>query len=274
MNAIQHNPCAVIPVYNHGATVAPIVRRLRLLGLPCILVNDGSTPDCAATLDTLAEPKVTVLHRASNGGKGAAVCDGLRAAARAGHSHALQIDADGQHDLDDAARLLRASQAAPDHLIGGLPVFGDDAPRARLYGRWLTRIWVWINTLSFDIPDAMCGLRVYPLQHVIPVLAHTGTHMDFDIEILVRLHWARVPMHWIPSRIRYPLDGVSHFRALADNLLISRMHARLFWHAGAFSAVTGAQLEGIGQMKTPRRANTPGRFATIPTGPTSENAAV
>ena len=117
---------------------------------------------------------------------------------RAGHSHALQIDADGQHDLDDAARLLRASQAAPDHLIGGLPVFGDDAPRARLYGRWLTRIWVWINTLSFDIPDAMCGLRVYPLQHVIPVLAHTGTHMDFDIEILVRLHWARVPMHWIP----------------------------------------------------------------------------
>ena len=73
MNAIQHNPCAVIPVYNHGATVAPIVRRLRLLGLPCILVNDGSTPDCAATLDTLAEPKVTVLHRASNGGKGAAV---------------------------------------------------------------------------------------------------------------------------------------------------------------------------------------------------------
>lgn len=228
MTIIMHKACAVIPVYNHGATVATVVQRLRQLDLPCILVDDGSRPDCAAVLDALASPGIILLRRPINGGKGAAVRDGLRAAFRAGFSHALQVDADGQHDLDDADRLLQASRTAPGSLVGGQPIFGDDAPRARLYGRWLTRVWVWINTLSFDIPDAMCGLRVYPLQRVMPVLADVGERMDFDIEVLVRLHWEHVPMRWIPTRIRYPSDGVSHFRGWADNLLISRMHARLF----------------------------------------------
>lgn len=224
-----HNPCAVIPVYNHGATVGAVVAALRALGLPCVLVDDGSEPVCAAVLEALAGAGVLLVRRPFNGGKGAAVQDGLRAAADAGYSHALQIDADGQHDLDDAVRLLQASRAEPEALIGGQPVYGDDVPRARLYGRWLTRVWVWINTLSRDIPDAMCGFRVYPLARTLPVLRGAGARMDFDIAVLVHLHWAGVPMRWLPTRVRYPEDGISHFRGLADNVLISRMHARLFF---------------------------------------------
>ena len=224
-----HNPCAVIPVYNHGATVGAVVAALRALGLPCVLVDDGSEPACAAVLDALAGAGVLLVRRTVNGGKGAAVQDGLRAAADAGYSHALQIDADGQHDLNDAFRLLQASRAEPGALIGGQPVYGDDVPRARLYGRWLTRVWVWINTLSRDIPDAMCGFRVYPLARTLPALRGAGVRMDFDIAVLVHLHWAGVPMRWLPTRVRYPEDGISHFRGLADNVLISRMHARLFF---------------------------------------------
>lgn len=227
-----HRLCAVIPVYNHGGTVAGVQAQLAAQGLPCILVDDGSAPDCAAALDALATlPHTHLVRRAANGGKGAAVQDGLRAAAAMGYTHALQVDADGQHALPDAAAFADASRARPLAVICGAPVYGDDVPRSRLYGRWLTRVWVWINTLSLDIPDAMCGFRVYPLAQVLPVIngARVGHRMDFDIAILVRLHWRGVAMAWRPTRVVYPEGGISHFKGLRDNLLISRMHARLFF---------------------------------------------
>jgi glycosyltransferase involved in cell wall biosynthesis len=201
-------------------------------GLPCVLVDDGSEPSCAAALDALAaQPHTHLLRRAVNGGKGAAVQDGLRAAAALGYTHALQVDADGQHALTDAAAFAAASRARPEALVCGAPLYGDDVPRSRLYGRWLTRVWVWINTLSLDIPDAMCGFRVYPLAAALPVIdgARVGRRMDFDIAVLVRLHWRGVAMVWLPTRVAYPEGGISHFQGLRDNLLISRMHARLFF---------------------------------------------
>lgn len=227
-----HKLCALIPVYNHGATVAAVHAQLAAQGLPCVLVDDGSAPPCAATLDALAAlPHTHLLRRATNGGKGAAVQDGLRAAAALGYTHALQVDADGQHALPDAAAFAAASRATPHALICGAPLYGDDVPRSRLYGRWLTRVWVWINTLSLDIPDAMCGFRIYPLARVLPVVdgAQVGRRMDFDIAVLVRLHWRGVAMVWLPTRVAYPEGGISHFKGLRDNLLISRMHARLFF---------------------------------------------
>ncbi|WP_454694148.1 glycosyltransferase family 2 protein [Achromobacter aegrifaciens] len=227
-----HKLCALIPVYNHGATVAAVHAQLAAQGLPCVLVDDGSAPACAATLDALAaQPHTHLLRRAANGGKGAAVQDGLRAAAALGYTHALQVDADGQHALPDAAAFAAASRAQPHALVCGAPVYGDDVPRSRLYGRWLTRVWVWINTLSLDIPDAMCGFRVYPLARVLPVIdgAQVGRRMDFDIAVLVRLHWRGAAMVWLPTRVAYPEGGISHFKGLRDNLLISRMHARLFF---------------------------------------------
>lgn len=229
---IPHKLCAVIPVYNHGGTVAAVHAQLAAQGLPCVLVDDGSAPDCAAVLDALAaRPDTRLVRRAVNGGKGAAVQDGLRAAAALGYTHALQVDADGQHALADASVFADASRSHSRAVICGAPLYGVDVPRSRLYGRWLTRIWVWINTLSFDIPDAMCGFRVYPLAQVLPVIdrVRVGRRMDFDIAVLVRLHWRGVAMVWLPTHVTYPEDGISHFKGLRDNLLISRMHARLFF---------------------------------------------
>ncbi|WP_341675760.1 glycosyltransferase family 2 protein [Niveibacterium sp. SC-1] len=225
--------CAVIPVYNHAEAIGDVVRGLRAHGLPVCLVDDGSEPRCAAALRALAAQDAEVmLHvRPSNGGKGCAVIDGVRAVAAAGYTHALQIDADGQHDTRDVPRFLAAAQAEPDALVTGCPVYDHSVPRARLYGRYLTHVWVWINTLSLRITDSMCGFRIYPLASMLPLLERVriGHRMDFDTEILVRLDWAGVPIRNLPTRVRYPQDGVSHFRPLSDNVRISAMHTRLFF---------------------------------------------
>lgn len=225
-------PCAVVPVYDHAGAIGAVVAGLVACRLPCILVDDGSGPLCAATLDRLAAsvPAVTLVRRPSNGGKGAAVRDGLRVAAAAGYSHALQIDADGQHAIADVPSFLAAARAKPHAIVCGRPTFDASMPRVRYYGRYLTHAFVWFNTLSFDIPDAMCGFRVYPLGATVSMLdgGRIGLRMDFDIEVLVRLHWRGVPMVWLPTRVTYPTDGISHFRLLLDNALISRVHLFLF----------------------------------------------
>jgi len=224
-------PCAVVPVYNHEDSLPNVVRALLAEDLPCVLVDDGSSPNAAAIIDELAkQPLVHLLRHSRNQGKGAAVASGLREASRLGFSHALQVDADGQHDLSGVPLFLDRASQAPDALICGYPQYDSSVPKGRLYARYLTHVWVWINTLSLSIRDSMCGFRVYPLQPTLSLLDSTvlGQRMDFDTEILVRLHWREQPMVWLPTRVHYPADGVSHFRLWHDNLLISSMHARLF----------------------------------------------
>ncbi len=224
--------CAVIPVYNHGGTVGAVAARLRAQGLPVLLVDDGSEPATATQLDALArQGGIQLLRLPHNQGKGAAVIAGMRLAAEQGYTHGLQIDADGQHDAGDASRFVAAAQAAPRALICGCPIYDESVPRARLYGRYATHIWVWINTLSFAVRDSMCGFRIYPLATTLPLLARAsmGRRMDFDTEIAVRLVWAGAPVVNQPTRVHYPVGGISHFRVWRDNVLISAMHTRLFF---------------------------------------------
>lgn len=227
-------PCAVIPVYNHPRTVTQVVAGVRAQGLPCILVDDGSEPACAAVLANLVgalAKEIVLLRHPANRGKGAAVLSGARHAARAGFSHVLQIDADGQHRVDDIATFLDQAAARPDALIVGWPRFDGSVPRLRLWARSLTHFWVSINTLSRSIGDSMCGFRVYPLTPLLELdrQRKLGARMSFDIEVLVRLHWAGLEIVNLPTAVNYPKGGVSHFRLGLDNLLISRLHATLFF---------------------------------------------
>lgn len=225
--------CAVIPVFEHGHTVGRVVEAARGCGLHVILVDDGSGAECAHMLDAIVrgDANVRLLRHPVNRGKGGAVQTGLRAAAALGYSHALQVDADGQHALGDIPRLLAESRSLPGAVICGRPIFGKDAPRSRLLGRRLTNFWVSVHTWSTAIPDAMCGFRVYPLKTTVPLLerARLGSRMDFDIQVLVRLHWLGVPLHWVPTRVSYPPGAVSHFRLRLDNALITRAHTGLFF---------------------------------------------
>jgi len=227
-------PLVVIPVYDHAHAIGAVVQGVLASGLPCLLVDDGSHLDCAQVLDALAHahaPQVTLLRLAVNQGKGGAMLAGFAEAARLDYSHVLQIDADGQHNTGDIPRFVALSQAQPDAVICGTPAYDASVPKARLYGRYATHIWVWINTLSLQIRDSMCGFRLYPLAPVTRLIGEEtiGRRMDFDSEILVRLFWRGVKVINVPTAVTYPSDGVSHFDVWRDNVRISRMHARLFF---------------------------------------------
>ncbi len=223
-------PCALVPTYDNPATLRDVVRRVREHLADVLVVDDGSGPEARAVCEALAaEGLARVVRRARNGGKGAAVKDGFRAARGQGFTHALQVDADGQHAIEDIPRLLDAARARPEALVLGQPVFDASAPKARRYGREITRFWTDVEAGGPVIGDPMCGFRVYPLDAAIAAGAR-GDAMDFDPEIAVRLVWMGVPVVNVPTRVRYVSraeGGVSHFRMVRDNALISWMHTRL-----------------------------------------------
>jgi glycosyltransferase involved in cell wall biosynthesis len=231
---LMFKPCVVIPVFNHQRAVGAVISGVLALNLTCILVDDGSSKACSTALDELAiafPGMITLLRHNINRGKGDAVLTGLRHAIQAGFSHAVQVDADGQHRIADIPRFLEQALVHPEALIIGCPEYDSTVPMLRLYGRYLTHMWVSINTLSRHIKDSMCGFRVYPLKSVIALdqRVNLGARMDFDTEVLVRLYWDGLQIINLSTPIVYPADGISHFRGWLDNALLSRMHARLFF---------------------------------------------
>lgn len=233
MTAEGFRPCIIVPVYNHEVALGMIIARLQATGLPVILIDDGSDESCATSLVALTKQYVgiSLIVLPENLGKGGAVKAGLFEAFRQGFSHAIQVDADGQHDIADVARFVAVGRANASALICGYPVYDESVPRVRLYARYLTHVWVWINTLSLTVKDSMCGFRVYPLARTTQLLTaeRTGNRMDFDTEVMVRWVWRGWPVIGMDTKVAYPLDGVSHFALWRDNVLISCMHTRLFF---------------------------------------------
>lgn len=224
-------PCALVPSHDHWRALPAVVAALRGHGLAVIIIDDGSSPQAAAAIAALHDPEggVQVHRRPHNGGKGAAVIDGFRLAAAQGFTHAVQVDADGQHDPAALPALLDAARAHPGAVVSGQPQYDASAPLGRRIGRWITHVWVFVETLSLRITDSMCGFRVYPLAPCLDLLEHEriGLRMDFDTEIMVRLFWRGVPPVMVPVRVVYPPDNTSNFRMFADNVRITAMHTRL-----------------------------------------------
>jgi glycosyltransferase involved in cell wall biosynthesis len=227
-------PCIVIPVYNHEAAIPHVLAKLRGFAIPTFLVNDGSSALCLRILTECTEREpdwLTLINRPENGGKGAAILDGFKAAQILGFTHAIQVDADGQHDVNDIPAFLEVGRQQPEALVLGQPLFDETAPKSRVYGRRIANLWVWINTLSSAVADSMCGFRLYPLAAVEKLSKSTdiARGMDFDIDILVRLYWQGLDVVNMPTAVQYPYDGVSHFKMWQDNMRISIAHAKLFF---------------------------------------------
>ncbi|MDR1318147.1 MAG: glycosyltransferase family 2 protein [Treponema sp.] len=229
--AEARKPGFVIPVYNHGKAVGGVVKKLKGLGLPIIMVDDGSDGETKAALEKIRaeEPLVVPVRLPKNRGKGAAVTAGLKKAGELGLSHVLQIDADGQHDCGRAAFFLEESAARPGALICAYPEYDESIPSSRRNGRKIANTWAKIVTLSPEVIETMMGFRVYPVEKVLRLCRkhHLDSRMGFDIEILIRLYWDRVPMFFYPVRVTYPAGGISHFRAVRDNVRISWVYTRL-----------------------------------------------
>lgn len=233
MSDANINLCVVIPVYNHPDKLQHLASFFNELNLPVILVDDGSDTLCRNILLQLEQENAHVMlaTHAANQGKGAAIKTGIQVAQKAAFTHALQIDADGQHDLNDVSLFMTAMYKKPDAMIAGYPRYDKSIPKLRYYGRYATHVWVWINTLSTTIKDSMCGFRIYPVarSHQLITDEKMGDRMDYDGEFIVRWYWSGQPLVQIPTRVIYPKHGVSHFLLFKDNRLISWMHARLFF---------------------------------------------
>lgn len=227
--------CAVIPSYNHSAKIQWIVDKLLENNLDVIMVDDASDTEHAKILKAMSssnsyqDDQVKLVVHNLNQGKGGAVMSGLLYAKAQGYHAALQVDADGQHNLNDINKMLSLAKENPGALISGKPVYDDSIPKARLWGRKLTHFWVHVETLSLQVQDTMCGFRIYPLQSTCQLISDTnlGKRMDFDIDVMVRLFWRNVPVVFLPTQVKYPEDGQSHFRAFQDNALITWLHIRL-----------------------------------------------
>ena len=225
----------LIPSYNTGEKVFGTVEAALAVWQPVWVVVDGSDDGTAEKLQALAETtdglEVSVLPE--NSGKGAAVLHGIREASRRGYSHALLMDADGQHPSASIEEYMEASKAAPDQLILGKPVFDESAPAIRVNGRKVSNFWANLETLWAGIGDSLFGMRVYPVEHLKAVMEGTrwARRFDFDPEVAVRLVWRGLKPLNIPTPVRYFSEeegGVSQFRYLRDNTLLTWMHLRLF----------------------------------------------
>lgn len=222
--------CIVIPCYNHALSMGLMLGKISTLGVQCIVVNDGSDDDNRRILGELGRkyPDYEFIDSYPNQGKGSAVHIGLMRAQAMGFTHALQIDADGQHDPGDIPKFIETARANPLAVISGRPVFDRSVPLSRRLGRKITNFWTGVETLSCRLKDTMCGFRVYPLDVTLNQIGKIKRlRMTFDIEIMVRLYWEKVRIIYIPTHVTYPSGGSSSFRMFGDNLQISAMHTRL-----------------------------------------------
>ena len=214
--------CFVVPVFDPGPALTRTVASLTPYGFPIYATDDGSGPETREALEQLAAVTPLLrLHRFPvNQGKGAAVMDGLRRAYRDGFTHALQVDADGQHDAAAVGPFLALGEAHPRAVISGVPRFDGTVPMARKQWRRFSHLWVWAGTLSTDIQDSLCGFRLYPLAATLRLMDRVAIRhrMAFDTDIIMRLHQEGVPVVNAPVNVTYPEDGVSHFRPWRDVL--------------------------------------------------------
>ena len=225
----------VIPVYNHGAALESVVKKLVQYNFPIIVIDDGNDEKNKAFINDIASryPLITLLVHSKNKGKGEAMKTGVRKAEEMGLTHILQIDSDGQHDAGQIPQFLELSKANPKAVICGYPEYDASVPKYRKIGRKISNAWIHIVsfTTSKEVRDALIGFRIYPVAPYCRVLRHRSiidSHMGYDIDILVHLLWLNVPVMSEVVKVTYPEDGISNFRMVRDNLRISFTYARLF----------------------------------------------
>jgi len=229
-------PIILIPSYNTGPILRETILSVIDSPIPVWVVVDGSTdgsPDILKEFETPAHPNFKVMILPRNVGKGSAVLYGTQAAIESGFTHVLCMDADGQHPAASIKEFLERNARHPEAAVFGRPIFDSSAPAIRVNGRKISNFWTNLETLGWGIDDSLFGMRLYPAQELVDVLESTpyARRFDFDPEVAVRLAWRGVPILNVPTPVRYPKPeegGISQFRYLRDNILLTWMHLRLF----------------------------------------------
>ena len=227
--------CVLIPSYNTGLILQTTVRAALEYWPDVFLVIDGSTDGSDLGLEEMnqeAGKSLRVIRLVENKGKGFAVQVGSQAAQEEGFTHALTMDADGQHPADHIPGFMELGKANPLALVLGDPVFDDSVPLIRLKGRRISNWWANFVTLWHGIHDSLFGMRLYPIDPLLKVFSSTfgARRFDFDPEAAVRMCWMGVPLLNHKTPVRYlskEEGGVSQFKYFRDNSLLTWMYLRL-----------------------------------------------
>jgi len=222
-DAIPENPPAVvvIPCYNAGARLKPVLSRLCEAGIPVVVADDGSTDGSANVEDW---PGVHVTRFPVNRGKGHALLAGIGCALQAYPDlHAIVLmDADGQHDPQDLQKFIAAVlEHKGDLAIGQRSFTLRDVPLASWLGNRATSLLTAL-LLGKWIADTQCGYRGLSPRFAKKVLeAVPGGRYETETAMLVYAVKAGFRLIMVPIRTSYePGNRSSHFRKGADSLRV------------------------------------------------------
>lgn len=206
---------AVVPAYNEEPRIAAVIRGLRALDLPVLVIDDGSRD---RTAEVAREAGAQVLARA-NGGKGTAIIAGCRWAADHGYQRVVLIDGDGQHDPAEAPRLIAAALAGADLVIGKRML---NLRRQPLLRRACNRLSSILVTLAAgrQIRDSQSGFRVCDPRLLLS-LPLAGHKYDLETEMCVLAARAGLKLREVPITVIYN-DKVSGVHPLFDTLRFFR----------------------------------------------------
>ncbi|WP_370900624.1 DUF2062 domain-containing protein [Chryseobacterium gossypii] len=225
-NAISEKKiCVLIPTYNNEKTLKRVIDGVLEYTEWIIVVNDGSTDSTPTIL--AGYPQISVITLPENKGKGNALKTGFRKAKTEGYHYAITIDSDGQHYPDDIPVFVNAllNEEKEVLLIGNRNMSQDGIPKKSSFGNRFSNFWFWFET-GIKLEDTQSGYRLYPL-YKIPEKYFTPK-FEFEIEIIVRSAWRRVPVKNVPVKVLYdPAERVSHFRPFKDFTRISILNTIL-----------------------------------------------
>ncbi|MCC9174630.1 polyprenol monophosphomannose synthase [Arthrobacter sp. zg-Y179] len=157
----------IIPTYNEIESLPITLKRLRdAVPDSDVLIADDNSPDgTGGYADEAAanDPKVHVLHRKGKEGLGAAYIAGFRWGLERGYDILVEMDADGSHRPEELPRLLEASKAGADLVIGSRWVTGGSVVNWPLHRKLLSRAGSTYSRFMLGIPvrDITAGYRAF-----------------------------------------------------------------------------------------------------------------
>jgi len=216
----------IIPVYNHEQKVADVVKIALKFNIPVFVVDDGSTDSTYEKIKDIEG--INILRHNENRGKGAAIMTGLTEAVKTA-DWAITIDADGQHNPEDAMYMI---QAIPDNMrpiVIGMRegMIKRDVPWTSRFGRKFSNFWVLLSG-GPRVTDSQSGFRIYPLPESLD-LKVIAKRFQFEVEILVKARWNDIPVIEAPISVSYRIGKkrISHFHPFIDFLRNSSTFTRL-----------------------------------------------